>query len=420
MTRTRARAERSAPPARPVPATQATRRAIGRLALAALAAGVLPGCSMLSSWGLSLPPPPRLDWFSDKGKPAPMPALTPTVTPVIDWQASVGKAGPGFTPAVVGNDIIVANAAGEVMRLDATTGRSAWRVGAGTALSAGVGADENLAVVGSDRGDVVALKPDGSIAWKVSLSSEITAPATLDGGVAVVLTGDGRVFALNAADGKTRWVYQRQNPALVVRAAAPALVSHGGAFVGTAGGRLVALDSDSGVVGWEATVAVPKGATELERIADITSAPVIDGRNVCASAFQGHTLCFDAQRGTSVWSRDIASYWGLVADRAMFYLTDDSGVVLALDKATGTTMWRQDVLKGRRIGGAQVLGDYVAVVDVEGWLHLLSASDGSYVGRVATDGSAATARPVPVGGNRIVWQSRNGTVISASVRRSGP
>jgi outer membrane protein assembly factor BamB len=192
-------------------------------------------------------------------------------------------------------------------------------------------------------------------------------------------------------------------------------VSHGGVFIGTAGGRLAGLDVTNGIVGWEATVAVPKGATEIERIADITSAPLVDGRNVCATAFQGRTVCFDALRGTSVWSRDIASYAGMAQDAKNFYVTDDAGAVQALDKTTGASLWKQDVLKDRRIGGPQLIGDYVGVVDVQGYLHLLATADGAYAGRIATDGSAAAAQPVALAAGA-VWQSLDGMVVSVGAR----
>lgn len=385
-----------------------------RVIVCAFAALALSGCASLTSWMPKIPPP-SFSWFSSKGKPGPLPALTAKVTPVINWRASVGKVAPGFTPAVTADAIYAAASDGTLIRLDPATGRVVWRTNVDARLSAGVGADATIAIVGTDRGDVIAVTPDGKTAWKAQVSSEVTAPPAVADGVAVVYSGDGRVFALSTEDGKTRWVYQRQNPPLIVRNSAPPTVGHGGVFIGTAGGRLAGLDVKNGIVGWEATVAVPKGATELERIADITSPPLIDGRNVCATAFQGRTVCFDALRGTSVWSREIASYGGMAQDAKNFYITDDSGTVLALDKATGATLWKQDVLKDRRIGGPQLVGDYVGVVDIEGYLHLLSTTDGSYAGRIATDGSAAATKPAALHAGA-VWQSINGTVFSASAR----
>ena len=78
-------------------------------------------------------------------------------------------------------------------------------------------------------------------------------------------------------------------------------------------------------------------------------------------------------------------------------------------------MWKQDLLAARKIGGPQMVGDFVGVVDVEGYLHLLSPTNGAYVGRLATDGKAATAQPelLPAGA---LWQSAGGTLYAVSAK----
>jgi outer membrane protein assembly factor BamB len=380
--------------------------AIGVLALS--------GCQMLSSY-LPTIPPPSFDWLTGGKKLPPLPALTPTVTAFVNWQVPVGKADQGFTPVALPDAVYASSANGTVVRVDPATGREAWRSNAGMSLAAGVGANTSVVIVSNDQGQVVALGTDGKPAWTVTLSSEVTAPAAMAEGIAIVYAGDGRVYALDTASGKTKWVYQRTNPALVVRNSGTATISHGGVFVGSPGGKLTALDITNGIVGWEATVAVPKGATELERIADVTSAPLIDGHSVCATAFQGRTVCFDAVRGTSTWSRDVPSYAGMTQDANNFYLTDDSGAVQALDKSTGASVWKQDAFAKRRIGAPQMIGDYVAVVDGQGYLNILSTTDGSYVGQLATDGSPATAQPIGLGGS-VAWQSKNGNLYSVGIR----
>jgi len=168
----------------------------------------------------------------------------------------------------------------------------------------------------------------------------------------------------------------------------------GALFTGTAGGRLLAIDLPTGIVGWDGTVANPKGATELERIADVTSLPLVDQQQACAVAYQGRLACFDITRGTLNWSRDVSSLYGLAADAKYIYVTDDKGAVQALDRSNGASVWKQDLLAARRIGGPQIFGDFVGVVDAEGYLHLMSPANGAYVGRMATDGSAATSQPV--------------------------
>ena len=380
----------------------------------AVAFVALSGCATIKEYIPTIPAP-SLRWIYDSRKPGPLPELKASTSASVSWQAQVGSAGPGFSPAVLTDAIYAAAQDGAISRLDPANGRSIWRISAEQKLSAGVGADATLVVVGTDKGDVLAFFPDGKPAWKSRVSTEVVAPPRVADGVVVVFTGDGRIHALNAADGTRKWTNQRSAPALIVRNYAGGVVSRGGLFAGTAGGHLLALDVVTGIVGWDGTVANPKGATELERIADVTGLPLVLERDVCAVAYQGRVACFDLARGTLSWSRDISSLTSMAADGKSIYLTDDKGSVHALDRATGASVWKQDLLALRKIGGPQMVGDYVGVVDIEGYLHLLSPINGAYVGRVASDGKPATAQPELLLTGAL-WQSTSGTLFAVSAK----
>jgi outer membrane protein assembly factor BamB len=385
---------------------------------AVAAAALATGCSSMSdssltSWLRDIPVPSFAWLTGGTKKPGPMPALTATVTPRINWQQSVGAAGPGIAPAVTSSSVYAAAKDGTLTRLDLATGRPIWRISAGRALSAGPGASDAIVVVGTDKGDVLAFDADGKALWTVRIASEVIAPPRVSDKVVLVFSGDGKIYGLNTADGKTLWVDPRTNPPLTIRNAAGGTVSRGGLLTGTAGGRLLAIDAQSGSIAWDGAVATPKGATELERIADVTSLPFVDEKEVCAAAYQGRVACFDVIRGTLLWSRDVSSLAGLVGDAQRIYVVDDKDGVQAFDRSNGASIWKQDVLAKRRIGGPQLIGDQLGVVDVEGYLHLLSRTDGAYVGRMATDGSLATTQPVQVAGG-MLWQSEKGTVYSVT------
>jgi outer membrane protein assembly factor BamB len=394
-----------------------------RIAATAIAAAALGACGTTSStwwnpttWSV---PAPSLDWLTGRGaaaKPGPLPELAPTATASIAWQVGVGRARPGLSPAVTGDAVFAAASDGTLVRIERDTGRTVWRVAAGRPLSAGPGADNARVVVGTDKGDVIAFDPgDGKAAWTSRVSSEVIAPPVLFEGVVVVTSGDGRVFGLDAADGKTKWVHQRTNPPLTVRNTGGGEASRGGVFIGTAGGRLIAMDVQTGAIGWDGAVAIPKGATELERIADVTSRPVVEERQACAVAFQGRLACFEIVRGTLNWSRDVSSLTGVAADAGAFYVVDEAGALHALDKSTGASLWKQDRIAQRRPMGAQVTDAHVAVVDIEGYVHLFAKPTGAYVGRLATDGTPPTGQPRRVG-DRIVWQSAGGNVYAVGSR----
>jgi outer membrane protein assembly factor BamB len=376
---------------------------------------LLGGCATIQSWIPSIPAP-SWSWLTGKSnKPGPLPTLTPSANAQLNWQVSVGKAIPGLAPALTPSAVYAAGSDGTLVRVDPATGRVVWRTSVGQRVSAGPGADDTLVVVGTDKGEVLAFGPDGKPAWTAKVSSEILAPPVVSDGTAIVFSGDGRIFGLAIADGKTRWVNQRSTPPLTIRSTTGGVASRGALFAGRPGGRLLALDIGTGTVGWDATVSSPKGATELERIADVTSLPFVDEQQVCAVAYQGRVACFEIVRGNLIWSRDLSSLGGLVGDSRYLYVTDDRGSVHALDKASGASIWKQDLLAARRPGGPQRFGDFLGVVDAEGYLHLISPINGAYVGRLATDGQPATAQPALLAGSGL-WLSEGGNLYSVTAR----
>jgi outer membrane protein assembly factor BamB len=388
--------------------------ALARPAVALAVVVALAGCSTIYQF-LPVPPSFSLRSLWTSKKPGSLPDVKPSATGSVNWQASVGKAVPGFAPVVLPDAIYAASTDGGITRIDPATGRAVWRITAAKSLSGGVGADANVVVVGTDKGEVLAFDTSGQPKWTARVSTEVVAPPRVADGVVAVFVGDGSIHAFSAADGSKKWVNQRTAPSLTVRNFAGGISARGGLFFGTAGGHLLAIDLITGIVGWDATVANPKGATELERIADVTSLPLVDQQQVCAVAYQGRVACFDITRGTLNWSRDVSSLAGLAADGKYLYVTDDKGAVQALDRNTGASVWKQDLLAARKISGPQAVGDLVGVVDIEGYLHLLSPVNGAYVGRMATDGSAPSSQPVPFGSSAL-WQSEGGTLYAVTAK----
>ena len=379
-----------------------------------LAAGVLVLLSGCESMGRA--------WDSTFGsapvqKPAELVAIKATANLKVLWQSGVGASEKHvFFPAVSGNVLYAAGQAGNVTGFEAASGKPVGNVAAGQRISGGVGAGSGLVLLGTPKGEVLAFERGGKALWKAQLSGEVLAPPEVLDGIVVARAGDGRVYGLDAITGKQRWLYQRSTPPLSVRTHTGLVVSRGAVFVGFPGGRLVALVLENGGVGWESVVALPRGATELERVADITSLPVIDGQQICAVAYQGRVACVDASRGTLRWARDVSSVAGLAVDGSNVYVTDEKNAVLAFNKDSGSSLWRQDKLLNRRVSGPLALGRYVVVGDVEGYVHLISREDGTFAARIATDGSAISAPPLALDSNSFVVQTRNGGVFAIAVQ----
>ena len=345
-----------------------------------------------------------------------IPELAPikqTATLSVLWQAAVGESGQTvFFPAVDRGVVYVAGRSGQIAGREGTTGKSVVQFSSEETLGAGVGAGGGLILVVTNQSELLAFNAEGRRLWKVRVLGEVLAPPATDQGVVVVRAGNDQIYGLNATDGKQRWLYQRTPPPLSVRAFAGVVLYRGAVFAGFAGGRIAALRLSDGTVGWENVVALPRGTTELERVADVTSLPVIDEPRVCAVAFQGRIACFDITRGTQLWTRDISSIAGMTVDARYLYVTDDKSAVLALDKSSGASIWRQDKLAGRRLSAPLVVGNHVVLGDIQGYVHVLSRETGALEARMATDGSAIAAAPVAAGTTGFVVQTRNGGVFA--------
>ncbi|MEW5781724.1 MAG: outer membrane protein assembly factor BamB [Pseudomonadota bacterium] len=376
---------------------------------------LLAGCATISDTVDALNP---FSKSAPKSKPAPLPSFQPQAEVIRLWQASIGKAGEYvLTPAVVGESVYAAARDGTLARLD--DGRQVWRIETGKVFSGGVGASDRLVVVGTPKGEVLAFHAqDGKLAWQAQVSSEILASPALAGDLVVVRSNDARIFAFDAADGKRRWVYQRPTPALVLRSTAGVVLTDKAIYAGFPGGKLVAISRSNGAALWEASVALPRGTTELERIADVASDPVVETGTVCAVAYQGRLACFDSDNGRQLWARDISSVAGLDIGHRAIVVSDEKGVLQAFDRTGGATLWKQDKLRLRGVGRPLALGRKVVVGDFEGYLHVLAEDDGSILARQATDGSAIAAAPRRLKGldDRLVVQTKNGSVLAFSLR----
>jgi len=388
------------------------------LALAAML--LVAGCgggSMVSNAIESMNP---MNWFGSRSAAPEMAQLVPltnTVAVSTLWQSNIGNSQQAvFSPAVAGDSVYAAANDGTITRLDGGSGKQLWRINAGERLTGGVGADGKLVAVGSGKGEVLAFDANGTALWKTQVSSEVLAAPQVADDVVVVRSADSRIFGLDAKDGKRKWYYQRSTPALTVRSPAGTSISRGVVYAGFAGGKLVAINLSNGAVRWEATVALPRGTTELERVTDVIGLPVVTEREVCAVAYQGRIGCFELANGQAVWGREMSSTSGLSLDARYVFVSDDKGAVHALDRIGGSSVWKQDKLRLRNLSAPLALGREIVVADIQGYVHFLARDSGAMVGRVATDGSPVSTNPVTLPNGGFLIQTRNGGLYAFNVK----
>jgi outer membrane protein assembly factor BamB len=347
----------------------------------------------------------------------PLTEFETSATAKVVWQTKLGSAGNyDFSPLVEAGFVYATSAEGDLIKLDVTSGKELWHVKVGEKLTGGVGVGGSLVLVGTQKGAIYAYDIAGKLQWMSRLSSEVLSAPRYYDGMVIVRTGDSRIYGINADDGSRKWVYDRTSPALTLRSSAGIVVDGGAVYAGFAGGKLAAIRADNGKLLWEASVAQPKGVTEIERIADITSLPVVDGPLVYAVAYQGRIAAVDRATGRLVWNRDISSLAGLNHEDARIYVSHAIGSIYALDYTTGKTFWRQAALKNRQLTAPLPMGDIVAVGDIEGYVHFLKREDGAFSARIKTDDTPIMPQMVTINSDTLLAQSRGGGLYAIQIK----
>ncbi len=380
-----------------------------------IAALLLVGCSVFTELRLDLAD--KIFGREPPNQPSELKEIKAMHVATINWSKSIGDtARYDYVAVLDAGSVYSADAEGQIVKLDAANGRELWRVDADEAISGSVGVGGGLVLAGTNRGNLLAYDVGGKLLWKSKLSSEILCAPRYHDGIVVARTGDGHIYGIDAADGSRKWVYKRSLPALSLRSSAGVVIGGGAVYAGFSGGKMAAVRADNGKLIWEATVARPKGVTEIERIADITSLPIVDGPIVYAAAYQGRVAAIDRKSGRVVWNREISSYTGMNIDDNKLFVSHAFGSVYSLDNTTGKTFWRQADLLNRRLTTPLPMGNLIAVGDLEGYIHFLNRDNGKIVARIKIDGDAVMGLTAGNTTSELLATTRGGGLYSISVK----
>ncbi|MBQ0833815.1 outer membrane protein assembly factor BamB [Marinobacter sp.] len=323
-------------------------------------------------------------------QPVPVPDVDSTVEFDTIWSMSVGDGHDDeflyLSPLNAGDTVYAASADGELVAVDAETGKLRWEQELEDRIFAGVGGDQNQLYLVTREADLIALSRDGGEElWRVGLPTEALAAPQSNGVLVVAQTTDGRVLAFDTATGEKRWQYDGVVPALSLRAAAAPLVGGDVVLASFSNGKLIALSADAGQPLWQYEVGQPQGRTELERLVDIAGQPLVLDTAVMVSGYQGKLALIDIRTGQEIWSRKASSLHAPMVGGGNIYLSSANGNVVAYRGSDRRELWLEDRLSWRQLTQPAVYENYLVVGDYEGYLHVLSAEDGSLVGQKSYD-----------------------------------
>jgi len=346
--------------------------------------------------------------------------------PKVLWENSVGDGSEDYfsrlKPIVAYNKVYSASRAGDVIAFDEKTGQQVWKIDLSDSkgersfwdnklsalLAGGPVAGLNKVFIGSENGKIYALEAEtGKVVWQANIKGEVINAPAIESGIVVVNSASGIMKGLNAENGEELWKVEQDVPALTLRGISAPVIASGGVLVGTGKGDINVYLLDKGQQGWSAEIGEASGSTELERVIDVDSAPVVFGDKIYAVSSRGNLAAIELKSGRLLWKRQYSSYRQISIARNTIFLTNVRGHVYAIDRVNGIERWSNLALTNRGVTGPAVVEDYVVVGDFEGYLHWLDQETGEIVARHKVDGSGIHATPTVVD-NVLYSQSRDG------------
>lgn len=319
------------------------------------------------------------------------------------------------------NAVYVASRSGQVKAVDLSNGHTIWDknlsqstlFSSKTALfSGGVSADDKYVYIGSERAVVYALdRNDGNVIWEKPVRGEVLARPVSSADKLIIHTANGNLQALNRNTGADEWDVMLEVPPLSLRGNSTPTIAHGAAIFGDDTGHVNAYYINNGQLIWQQRISQPSGSTEIAKLNDVDSTPVIEGNLAYAIGYNGNVVALDLSNGQIVWRKEMGSTHSFVVDSQQLFVVDQNDNVRAVSKNGGTILWTQAGLLHRQLTDPVIYENYIVVGDFEGYLYWLDKDNGEIVAKTQVSSSGLISKPLVVD-NKIVVQAKNGDIYA--------
>lgn len=362
----------------------------------------------------------------DVVKISPLPTVENQFTPLTSWKTGVGSGTGEFYsnlhPAQADGVVYAADRRGAVKAVNVADGKEVWSVSlSGKAgwfsrtsalLSGGVTVFGAHIYIGSEKAWVYALNTrDGTVAWQTRVAGEALSRPVVSDGLVLIHTSNGQLQALSESDGAIKWTVNLDVPPLSLRGESAPASAYGAAIVGGDNGSVSAVLMQQGQLIWQQRISRSVGVTEIDRLSDVDTTPVIANGVVYALAYNGDLAALDLRSGQVIWKRELGSVNDFIVDGNRIYLVDQNDRLLALSVDGGITLWTQSDLSYRLLTPPVLYSGSLVVGDAEGYMHWIDPRDGHFVAQQKVDSSGFLTEPV-VANDTLLIQAKDGTLYA--------
>ncbi len=218
------------------------------------------------------------------------------------WSRRIAKLNASTPTYHMGRLYIVNMDPGQVLSLNAKTGRQVWRKPLPCRSESSPVVVRDRLYFGCENGVLYALKTrNGKEIWQTSVTGAIKGAPAYNNGTLFVGDYGGAMTAVRASTGEIRWQTQAIGPGLGRPGSfysTPA-VAFGRVYVGNNDSRVYSFDADTGEVAWTFSTGgwVYSGPT----VAQVPGTPP----TVYIGSFDGNAYALDAKNGKARWTFDM-------------------------------------------------------------------------------------------------------------------
>lgn len=257
----------------------------------------------------------------------------------------------------------------------------------------GVAYDNGRLFATTGFGEVVALDAaTGKELWRVSLGVPIFNSPVANGGRVFVSSQDNHFHALAETNGRELWDHQGITESAGILSSTSAAVAGEFVIAPYTSGEIYALRVQNGRPAWSDMLTRSGGVTALSEIDDIAGKPVVDRDLVFAISHSGVMAAIQLGTGDRQWSRDLTGIqtpWA-AGDYVYVMTTDDQ--VFCLTRKEGRVKWvhqlphwedPKDTTSDPIVWSGPVLvSNRLIVVSSNGYAESISPYTGDLLGRM--------------------------------------
>ncbi|MEW6555402.1 MAG: PQQ-binding-like beta-propeller repeat protein [Actinomycetota bacterium] len=262
---------------------------------------------------------------------------------------------------------------GQVLAVDAASGRTIWQLDLGVWVSAPPAVDSGVVYVGATDHVLYSLDAgSGALLWYYTAQGEILAQPVVNGDM-VFFTADNdsiydllhRLYALDAGSGTPVWIYDTES-----WTPAPPAVGADAVYLGGYRREVYALDKPTGAELWS-----------FRSSNIVFSSPQIGGGRVLFACIDGWVHALDAVDGSSLWSKKLPGFvWLAPLDGSdNLYACSHGNTLNAMALESGEELWS---FTGGDLLSSSTLTDMalVCAFRADGRSYLLDAATGKPLG----------------------------------------